>query len=263
MSTTIYAPKLKDKWRAHYKVCKYFDGGAYERMAALGLYLPPDEVCEDEGNLLATIGATDLFNGLTTAGLATPYNSTNTQIAVGDSSTAASVGQTDLQAAVGTKLNAADPTGATNATPIVVTATYSPTPVTGQVVVCSAFSGAGGAAINQTFEITAASGSVLTLLNSAGGGAITLTGGLVKPINYYRQLINGAPVVSTNTCVITSVFASANGNFAWNEWEISNSGAATNKQAQPPTHQFDRVVQSFGTKASGNVWTITVTLSLA
>lgn len=50
-------------------------------------------------NLLVNTGLTDIGSGLTTAGLATPYTNANANIGVGDSVTAAAVGQTDLQAA--------------------------------------------------------------------------------------------------------------------------------------------------------------------
>lgn len=271
MTIEIYAPKLKDRWCAHYRVDKYW-ADEYETLTKLGLMPAPYEVCEDEGNTIATVGATDLFNGAF-ATLSVPYNTTNAQLAVGNSNTANSgdpVAYTDLLAAAGTKLNASDPASATNATPIVITATFSPTPVTGQTVVCSGFTGAGATAINDTWEITSASSSALTLLNSAGAGAITVTGATVQPINYYRQFLNTAPTISTNTCVLVAVFASANANFAWQEWGITTGYAATsvpvsgaaNKQHQPPPHLFDRVVQSFGTKSSGNVWTLTVTLTL-
>ena len=226
--------------------------------------IKPNDVFEDAGNLLMTVGATDLWNALVTAGLATPYNSTNAAIAVGDSSTAASAGQTDLQAAAGTKLNAADPSSASNTTPIVVAATYSPTPLVGQVVQCSGFTGAGASAINQTFELSVASGSSITLLNSAGTGAITVTGALVKPINRYIQTVNGAPSVSTNQVQFVAVFASANANHAWGEFATTNSAATTNKQAAPPSpHMANRAVSAMGTKASGAAWTLTESITLA
>lgn len=242
-SVDLADPRMRDKWQR-------------------GLILPYDYAA-GEGNLLLTIGATDLWNGLVTAGLATPWNSTNAGIAVGDSNTAASAGQTDMQAAAGTKLNAADVTSASNATPIVVAGTYSPTPTVGACVVCSAFGGAGAAAINQTFEMSAASASSITLLNSAGTGAITVAGGLVKPINRYLQLVNGAPAVSTNQVQFVSVYAANNANFPWQEFGVVLGQAGTNKQAAAPTKLFDRAVASNGTKAQGSSWTNTVTISAA
>lgn len=61
-------------------------------------------------NLLVNTGLTDIGNGLTSSGLATPYTNANANIGVGDSSTAASVGQTDLQAATNKLRKAMDAT---------------------------------------------------------------------------------------------------------------------------------------------------------
>jgi len=249
-------------WHCHFKV-ELRKGDWSYRDILKGLAPKPFEVAEHSGNLLLTAGATALFNGLVTAGLATPFNSTNAQIGVGDSTTASTAGMTDLQAALGTKLNAADVTSASNATPIVIAGTFSPIPAVGSVVACSGFTGAGAAAINGTFELSAASASSLTLLNSAGIGAITVTSAVVQPINKYRQLVNGAPVVNTNTVQFVSVFATANANYAWQEWMVNTGGAATNKQAVLPPTVLNRAVYSLLTKTSSASATATMTLSLA
>ncbi len=219
---------------------------------------------EFAGYLLTTVGAGDLWTGLVTAGLATPFSVTNAMLGVGDSSTAASAGQTDLQAVVGTKINAADVGAASNATPIVISAaTFSPSAVVGSVYVLSGFSGAGAAAINATFECSVGGASGMTLLNSAGTGSITVTGGLIKPINIYRMVVNGAPSHSTNQVVFVAVFGANNANFHAQEFVVSTGAAVTNQQAQPPPHLLDRVVADNGSKAQGNTATLTVTATLA
>lgn len=253
------------RYRFNLKIEKRWGPWTYDEIVA-GEADKPYEIFEHEGNLMMTAGATALWNGLSTAGLATPFNTTNAQIAVGDSVTAASAGQTDLQAALATKLNAADVASATNATPIVVTGTYSPTPIVGQVVALSGFSGAGAAAINQTFELSAASAGSITLLNSAGTGSITVIGGIVQPVNKYRQQANGSgsAVVTTNSIVYVAVFGVNNACFHWQEFGITTGAAATNKQAAPPPTLFNRAVTDMGTKPVGSAtWTPTATLSLA
>lgn len=250
------------KWHCHFKV-ELRTGDWSWRDILAGVAPEPFDVVEHHGNLLLTAGATSLWSGLVTAGLATPFSATNAQIVVGDSSTAASAGQTDLQAALGTKLNAADPSSATNATPIVINGTFSPVPAVGSVVVCSGFSGAGAAAVNGTFEVSAATGSAITLLNSAGTGAITVTGATVQPVNKYAQLVSGAPTVTTNQVVFLATFPTANANFAWAEWGIRTGGAATNKQATPPPTLLNRAVASLLTKTSAASAAATMTLSLA
>lgn len=61
-------------------------------------------------NILVNTGLTDIGNGLITSGLATPYSNANAHIGVGDSTTAAAVAQTDLQAAVNKFRKAMDAT---------------------------------------------------------------------------------------------------------------------------------------------------------
>lgn len=84
------------KWKCHVRVDKYHDGNTSHA---------PDEVTEVDGNLLLTAGAAALIemmigNGTATAGNAnTFFSSTRAFLGVGDSTTAAAAGQTDLQAA--------------------------------------------------------------------------------------------------------------------------------------------------------------------
>lgn len=59
---------------------------------------PPNRVEVYEGNVLLNAGITRLLNLLVGAG-GTAFNATNTRLGVGDSSTAATASQTDVQAA--------------------------------------------------------------------------------------------------------------------------------------------------------------------
>lgn len=58
----------------------------------------PYEIDERDGNILVTAGIDELID-LLIGGSATAFNNSNAYLGVGDSSTAAAVGQTDLQAA--------------------------------------------------------------------------------------------------------------------------------------------------------------------
>jgi hypothetical protein len=60
--------------------------------------IEPYEVGDVEGNILVTAGITALLNLLIAAG-GTSFNNANANLGVGDSATAAAIGQTDLQAA--------------------------------------------------------------------------------------------------------------------------------------------------------------------
>ncbi|WP_433024708.1 hypothetical protein [Actinomycetospora sp. CA-053990] len=131
----------------------------------------PYEVIESDPNLLLTAGA-GLIWSLVTGGAGTVLNSTNARVCVGDSSTAAAAGQTDLQ---GT--------------------------------------------------------------------------------NKFRQLVSGAPSLSTNQAVFTATVATGDANFAWNEAGIANASSGATL--------LNRFVQSFGTKTSASSWTLAITLSLS
>lgn len=72
----------------------------------------------------------------------------------------------------------------------------------------------------------------------------------------YPQHTDGA-TASNATVTFRSTFASADANFAWNEWGVFNSvtaGAGT---------MLNRKVESLGTKASGSTWQLTITITLA
>lgn len=232
---------------------------------ARGYYGAPDDYWEGEKNLLMTVGATDLLNGLVTAGLATPWNSTNAGIGVGDSNTAASAGQTDLQAAAGSTITTSGLSNATNASPIVLTngsGNWTVTPTVGSVVVVASVNG--NTAANATWEVSAATSTTISLLNSTGNGAFSASGSAtVKAINRYLQILSGAPSVSSNQVQFTCTVGANNANHAWAEMATVLGQASTNKQAAAPTKQLNRFVSSMGTKAQGASWVPTETITLS
>lgn len=159
-------------WRTKFKVEKFWSD-ELEAMLAGRKALKPYDVVEGEGNLLTTVGATALFTKLI-GGAGTVFDNTNGYLGVGDSSTAETTAQTDLQASSNKLRKAMD-------------ATY--------------------------------------------------------------------PIVTTNTCVWRSTFATSDANFAWNEWGVFNASSAGS--------MLNRKVQSLGTKASGATWILSITNSLA
>ncbi len=80
-------------WRPRIELRKYHTPNG-EDIAGLD----PVEVIVEEGNLLTTAGATALLT-LLIGGGGSAFNNANSYLGVGDSTTAAAVGQTDLQAA--------------------------------------------------------------------------------------------------------------------------------------------------------------------
>lgn len=77
----------RTQWYAHWRLVKRHDGES-----------DPYEVVEGEGNLLVNNGATLLWQSLR-GDAPTAFSTSNSRLGVGDSNTAASTSQTDLQAA--------------------------------------------------------------------------------------------------------------------------------------------------------------------
>jgi len=80
------------KWRA-----AYYDGDWSADQIDAGMAGAPAQVKEADGNLLVTAGITLLLNLLIGAG-GTTFANANAYLGIGDSTTAAAIGQTDLQA---------------------------------------------------------------------------------------------------------------------------------------------------------------------
>jgi hypothetical protein len=158
-------------WQVHWTLEKWHDKESH----AAGL--PPHEVIEEEGNLLLNAGITQLLRLLTNIGPATAYSSGVAYIKVGNSSTAASASQTDLQG-----------------------------------------------------------GSVAEMPMDAG-----------------------YPAISSQTATWRATFDTGDANFAWEEVGVKNASGAVSSSVV----LLNRKVQSFGTKASGAIWTMTLNLTIA
>jgi hypothetical protein len=104
------------KWHGRFVVAKYWADDDLKRAT-------PYEVLEGE-NLLLTAGATALWNRLAGLGAVTAFDATNGRLCVGNGTTAAAIGQTDLQGASKTrKVFDAAPTISTNTFTCVTTFT--------------------------------------------------------------------------------------------------------------------------------------------
>lgn len=95
-------------WKTHWTAA-YYDGDWTPDQIDAGLAGAPSAVCEAEHNLLVTAGITLLLNLLIGAG-GTAFSNANAYLGVGDSTTAAAIGQTDLQAATNKFRKAMDAT---------------------------------------------------------------------------------------------------------------------------------------------------------
>ena len=104
---------------------------------------------------------------------------------------------------------------------------------------------------------TAASFSQTALQGDTGGSSTT---------SYY-QLVSGSPVISTGsapcTLVFSASFGTGNANFSWQEFGTDNytTSGVTTTGLGASYILFNRGVSNQGTKASGQTWTATETIS--
>lgn len=77
--------------------------------------------------------------------------------------------------------------------------------------------------------------------------------------NRWFQLVSGAGSLGTRTLAFSASFASADGNFAWNEFGLDFGTASGNTVTAPLFNRKAGIAQ--GTKASGQVWTVTATIT--
>jgi hypothetical protein len=92
--------------------------------------------------------------------------------------------------------------------------------------------------------------------DSAGTAVATQTGLLATSNKLYKAIDSGYPTVVNQTVTWQSTFASADANFAWNEYTVANgnSDAAMN---------LNRMVTAKGTKASGETWILQLSITIS
>ena len=77
----------------------------------------------------------------------------------------------------------------------------------------------------------------------------------------YQAMESGFPDRTDQTMTWKSVWGSAEGNFAWEEWSIRSASSGTG--GEDTGTALNRKVASLGTKASGSEWTLTVTITVS
>ena len=92
--------------------------------------------------------------------------------------------------------------------------------------------------------------------DSSTAAAADQTGLLASSNKDFQGMESGYPPGTDQTVTWRAIWASAEGNFAWNEWTISNSNSDSGVN-------LNRKVASLGTKASGSSWTLTVTITVS
>lgn len=79
--------------------------------------------------------------------------------------------------------------------------------------------------------------------------------------NRWFQLVSGAGSLGTRTLAWSATFGSSDGNFAWNEFGIDQGTSSGNTVTAPLLNHKAGIAQ--GTKASGQTWTATATLTFS
>lgn len=115
--------------------------------------------------------------------------------------------------------------------------------------------GAANGRIGVGTSSTAASYTQTTLVGDTGSSSTTS----------YFKLVQSAPTISTGstppTLVFVSVFGTGVANFAWQEFGTDAGTADSVSNATTGGTFFNRGVSNQGTKASGQTWTATETIS--
>jgi hypothetical protein len=97
--------------------------------------------------------------------------------------------------------------------------------------------------------------------NTAEAYADTDLGAAAGSANRWFQLVSGAGTLGTRTLSWSATFASADGNFAWNEFGIDQGTASGNTVTAILFNHKAGIAQ--GTKASGQTWTATATITFS
>jgi hypothetical protein len=125
-----------------------------------------------------------------------------------------------------------------------------------------------GTSITNKFSATYGRIGVGTSSTAAAYTQTSLSGdtGAASTTSYY-QLCGAGPTINTGasppTLVFTAAFAGGNANFAWNEFGTDNYNASgvTAQALGAAEVFFNRGVSAQGTKAAGQTWTATETLT--
>lgn len=95
--------------------------------------------------------------------------------------------------------------------------------------------------------------------NTAEAYTDTDLGAAAGSANRWFQLVSGAGTLGTRTLSFSATFGTADGNFAWNEFGMDLGTASGNTVTAPLFNHKAGIAQ--GTKASGQTWTATATIT--
>jgi hypothetical protein len=78
---------------------------------------------------------------------------------------------------------------------------------------------------------------------------------LIAASNKLRKVVDSTPGQAANVLTFVATFGTSEANWAWNEWGLFNTATAAQGM-------LSRKVASHGTKASGDSWTMTATITV-
>ncbi len=189
----------------------------------------PFDVAVVEGNLALNSGIDEMWKLITGDTTATNYGNANAQLGVGDN--AAPVW------AASTAYNVGDRVEPTTANGFVYECTTAGT------------SDATEPAWPTTEGATVTDGTVVWTAHSKAENAAQT--GLVGANRTYVAVDTGYPVIATPKCTWQATFDGTTANHPWQEFAISNG-----------TVNLNRKVSDQGTKISGQVWTLTLEITM-
>lgn len=109
--------------------------------------------------------------------------------------------------------------------------------------------GAGGTAYNNA-------NSRLGVGDSSAAESASHTGLQAATNKFWKAVESGYPSRSNQTITWRAIFGADDANFAWNEFTVVNA-------ADDSGTNLNRKVSNQGTKASGQIWTLDVTLTIS
>jgi hypothetical protein len=235
-------------YRTRWQVTRYADEAAFAAGKASavvggdGKQLPAVSVVE--GNLLLQEGITRLLN-LLIGGGGTVYSNANARIGVGDGAPSA------LAGTLGFTNGSANVTGTgTSFTTALAVGDHLVGP-DGQIYTVQTITNNTALVLTTTYAGGTQSGVTVNKITRA---IATQTDLLASTNKLYKAMDATYPLISAQTVTFQAQFTGAEANYAWNEVTVDNgSGAAEN---------FNRKVAYNGVKASGQVWTLQLSVTI-
>lgn len=125
--------------------------------------------------------------------------------------------------------------------------------------ITSLITGAGGQALTNT-SCRIGVGNSATAFNTGQADLVAAAGSANR---WFNVMDATYPTTANGVMTFRSSFQSADGNFPWSEWCVDVGAPTVVSGSTVNALMLNRKVAAQGTKGSGSVWTLTVTITLA